>query len=165
MHWFSPGQLIFNLSHLPEHLFSLPHMFLLSCFIFIHHISSFSTFLLIQKKNPPSSPFLLFYPDSLDFTSSSFKCIQKYMWLIQAAKQRWDTWLSLVPALGLAWLFLVICLLTSLSSCQVSTLTKSHVELHFIYKFSYKSQFHIKYNSQLYFEFRNKYTFLLELNI
>ena len=116
------------------------------------------------KKKPPSSPFLLFYPDSLDFTSSSFKCIQKYMWLIQAAKQRWDTWLSLVPALGSAWLFLVICLLTSLSSCQVSTLTKSHVKLHFIYKFSYKSQFHIKYNSQLYFEFRNNFSWNLTYN-
>lgn len=46
-----------------------------------------------------------------------------------------------------------------------STILKSHVNLYFMCEFSHKSQFHIKYDSQLYLEFRNKYTLLLELNI
>ena len=41
IHCFSPGWLIFNLPCLPEHLFSLPHTFHLSCIIFVCHISSF----------------------------------------------------------------------------------------------------------------------------
>ena len=44
-----------------------------------------------------------------------------------------------------------------------STILKSHVNLYFMCEFSHKSQFYIKYDSQLYI--RNKYTLLLELNI
>ena len=62
--------------------------------IFVHHIFSLHFPTYKKKKTLPHLPFILFYPDSLNLLVFSIWIHTEYMWPIQAAKQRWNTWLS-----------------------------------------------------------------------